>query len=188
MARHTRPHVAYHEAGHALIAYLLGRTCGPVTILPEGDSAGHAHGCTVATDENPEWCTGHKAERAAHDRTLFSLGGNAAIKVVYGRNDHIGASEDYGHAVDVALTICGGDPQEAYFYQRRLSLKARRMLAWKRPLLDALAAALMERETLTHRQVRELLDATQKRVSDEHLTAMQAKTKAAAQRPTARLR
>src|SRR5262245_52229508 len=35
-------HTAVHEAGHAVIGRVLGMDCGPVTIVPDDDSAGHS--------------------------------------------------------------------------------------------------------------------------------------------------
>jgi hypothetical protein len=35
-------HTAVHEAGHAVIGRVLDMDCGPVTIVPDDDSAGHS--------------------------------------------------------------------------------------------------------------------------------------------------
>jgi hypothetical protein len=59
-------HTAVHEAGHAIIARVLGMTCGDVSIEADHDSAGHS----ITAD--PHVTAGHW-ERHGNFRDMASV-------------------------------------------------------------------------------------------------------------------
>ena len=88
--------VAYHEAGHALIAILLPNTdpLQKVTIIPRGRSLG-------ATEQIPEIERYNLQREYLLDRIAVALGGRAAERVVF---DDItnGAAEDFRQVTYIA--------------------------------------------------------------------------------------
>ena len=171
--------VAYHEAGHAI----LGILCCPedglhkVTIQPRGQAMGVAH---FAPDGDR-----HLYSRRYLEGTILkALGGRAAERVIFGEDAITsGASSDLMHATHVAqnmvyrlgmgsttgLMVFSGAPgavsgeihaamdREIIAMMDRLYARACELLAAHRPALEALAAALLERETLDGADAMQLL-------------------------------
>lgn len=91
--------IAYHEAGHAVVAHLLP-TADPVrkvTIV----SRGMAGGITWVMPEND---TALGTTRKYHDQIAWTLGGRAAEEIVFGDITN-GASSDLEHVTRIARTM-----------------------------------------------------------------------------------
>lgn len=91
--------IAYHEAGHAVVAHLLP-TADPVrkvTIV----SRGMAGGVTWVMPEND---TALGTTRKYHDQIAWTLGGRAAEEIVFGDITN-GASSDLEHVTRIARTM-----------------------------------------------------------------------------------
>ncbi|MGH9072226.1 MAG: ATP-dependent metallopeptidase FtsH/Yme1/Tma family protein, partial [Acidimicrobiales bacterium] len=178
--------VAYHEAGHALVAAVLPGADLPhrLTIQPRGGTLGH---CSMAdTHDRVTWS---RSRLVAHMASL--LGGWVAEKVVF---DEVGsgASSDLERASTIArrmvrdwgmsdtvgpmsfpTTDTGWGPvryseQESvtiYVETRTLVGEARKLandvLVSRRSTLDVLASALLERETLSRGEILAMVDAPQ---------------------------
>jgi cell division protease FtsH len=171
--------VAYHEAGHSLLAHLLPQAdpLHKVSILPTGMALG-------ATQQLPEQERQLEQRPYLEDALAVRLGGRAAEILVFGVPS-TGAQDDLHAATDLAgrmvrewgmserlgsmawgphgPVFLGEDLIQSRDYsdqtahvidteiQRILSeqaLRAQRVLASHRPALDAVAAALVEQETL----------------------------------------
>ena len=91
--------LAYHEAGHALIAYMMGDLLPiqKVTIVARGDALGYAYYLPME-------------ERYLHTKEEFldvmkiALGGRAAEQVVFGRVTN-GASNDLEKVTEIARAM-----------------------------------------------------------------------------------
>ncbi len=181
MTDEDRRAVAYHEAGHGLVAMALpgGRVLHKLTIIPRGRSLGAAY--LPAADD-----------RYTHPRSLLVermatlLGGRTAEKLVFGELgdgassdlaavgalgrhmvSELGMSEAVG-AINYAEELRGNgyrvhSEETARLIDaevRRLvdeaEEMARRVLTGSRVALDRVAEALMERETLTLEEVEEI--------------------------------
>jgi cell division protease FtsH len=167
--------IAYHEAGHALVAHLTSADIHKVTILPRG----RALGMMMRLPEEDR----HMASQdELEDWLKVSLGGRAAEQVVFGGITN-GAASDLDHATAIARTMVfdWGMGQTSQSHQMRaddyaLSEETKRtrdreqraitdtayrwslrLVAAHREHLDRLAHALLESETLTRAQVDELL-------------------------------
>ncbi len=89
--------IAYHEAGHALIAHLTSEEIHKVTILPRGRALGMMM-------RLPEEDRHMASEDELEDWLKISLGGRAAEQVVFGRITN-GAASDLDHATAIARTM-----------------------------------------------------------------------------------
>ena len=87
---------AYHEAGHALLAWLTHGTdrVHKVTVIPRGRALG-------VTQTLPEEDKMNITERELDDRLAFMLGGGAAEKLVY-QEVSAGAENDLERATSIA--------------------------------------------------------------------------------------
>jgi cell division protease FtsH len=167
--------IAYHEAGHALVARLTADDIHKVTIVPRGRSLGlmmslpEEDRFLLSTDELEDWLK-------------VTLGGRAAEQVVFGRITN-GAASDLEHATAIARSMVfewgmGStttshqmradnyalseetkrlrDQEQREITERAYS-EALELVARHRHHLDALAAALLEKETLDRDEIEVLL-------------------------------
>ena len=167
--------IAYHEAGHALIAHLTSEEIHKVTILPRGRALGMMM-------RLPEEDRHMASEDELEDWLKISLGGRAAEQVVFGRITN-GAASDLDHATALArmmvfdwgmgattrsLQMRADDTtlseETKQMRDRDLREITERALTWSvrmvadhRPQLERIAQALLERETLTRTDIEELL-------------------------------
>jgi cell division protease FtsH len=169
--------LAYHEAGHALIAYMMGDLLPiqKVTIVARGDALGYAYYLPME-------------ERYLHTKEEFldvmkvALGGRAAEQIVFGRVTN-GAANDLEKVTEIARAMVfeygmseasPSRTMRADNYalseetkrlrdseQARLTdfayEEAQRLLVKHRVSLDRLAGQLLERETLSRDELKELL-------------------------------
>ena len=176
---------ACHEAGHALVAWMLPGTdpVHKVTIIPRG----RALGLTMQLPEE---------ERNSHDRAFLCntlctlLGGRIAEEIVFNQMT-TGAGNDIERVSDIArkmvcewgmseiigpLTFRASNPlngqpglilseQTAVLIDTEVKKlvqtaydTARAILMEQRTILDAITAALLERETLSHADLQTIID------------------------------
>jgi cell division protease FtsH len=171
--------LAYHEAGHALLAHLMGdlMPIQKVTIVARGDALGYAYFLPLE-------------ERFLHtkeellDVMKVALGGRAAEEIVFGRVTN-GASNDLEKVTEIARSMVFEfgmsevapsrtmradnyalseetkrmrDSEQARFTDTAYE-EAQRLLVKHRASLDRLAAALLEKETLTRDELLMMLGA-----------------------------
>jgi cell division protease FtsH len=175
VAEEDRHITAVHEAGHALVAFLLPKADKPhqVTIVPRGESGG-------AT-----WMLGddrlHFTADTVLDQMAVAMAGRAAEKLRFGENGFAaaGAADDMAKATDMALSaVCewgmGALTARVDVSDWRTDPRARQVadevdrlvgeaeqlatarLTEHRDVLDALTAKLLAVETVTGDDVRAL--------------------------------
>ena len=182
MTEDERRLVAYHEAGHALVARALPNSPKPhkLTIVPRASSLGH---CTLVDDADRVLSS---RERAL-DRMAGLLGGRVAELLVVG-DVSSGASNDLARANDLARTMVAEwgmserlgaqvfvesrnrrEPRpwseasaraidtEVAALVAAAEDRARAALSAARDDLDRLATALLEQETLRSEDIERLL-------------------------------
>ena len=179
--------VAYHEAGHALVALSVpgADPLHKVTIIPRGRSLG-------LTAYLPEEELHKYTKQSILSRLAMAYGGRVAEQLVFGPEKVTpGASQDIQQATNIARRmvtqfgmsdaigpIAVGDREQEIFLGREVTQRreisdstaqlvdeevkriltnafaeATRILTERRPALDLLAAALLERETLDRDEV-----------------------------------
>ena len=169
--------LAYHEAGHALLAHLMGDLLPiqKVTIIARGDALGYAYYLPLE-------------ERYLHTKEEFldvmkvALAGRAAEQIVFGRVTN-GASNDLEKVTEIARAMVFEygmseaspsrtmradnyalseetkrlrDSEQARLTDHAYE-EAQRLLIKHRASLDRLASQLLERETLNREELQELL-------------------------------
>jgi cell division protease FtsH len=186
---------AYHEAGHALVATLLGKNADPVhkvTIIPRGPALG-------LTQQLPKEDRLSMSREFAKARLAVLMGGRVAEEIVFGQfttgagNDIKQASNlarrmvtEFGMSDVIGPIAYGGDEDSVFlgrdFTSRRRDYseavanqiddevrkfileaqeEAHRLLLEKRDILENLAQALLERETLDTEEVDAIANGTE---------------------------
>ncbi|SFQ26840.1 cell division protease FtsH [Lachnospiraceae bacterium XBB1006] len=163
-----RKRVAYHEAGHALVAELLDP--GSVSIISIRRTAGGDYGF-VRYSRSDENCGTSAEYNEAIIKT--SLAGRAATELVFGETD-MGATRDLHNAYIKAKHLVDDrcmygfhnwieDRHDAFVAENRNRtvamvleknyLEVKKMLAGHREMLDRMALELLERTTLIYSDV-----------------------------------
>lgn len=163
MSRQSQLHrTAYHEAGHAVAAFMLDIGIGRASIRPcrMDNSLGHVTFRTTAELRSVlsdlDICT-PRHEVWVLKKAIATFAGHEAERIATGRANHAGASEDRKSIADMLLTIYG-DPQSVELCAKWLCHRAVTLLrmphVW--PMVEAVAEALKERRTLRASDVRQV--------------------------------
>ena len=168
--------IAYHEAGHALVARLMSEDIHKVTIVPRG----RALGFMMSLPEEDRYVL---SKDELEDWLKVTLAGRAAEQVVFGRITN-GAANDLDRATAIARSMVfdwgmGRTTQSQQVRADNYALseetkrmrdgeqreitdeayaEAVRLISRHRPHLDRLAQALLERETLDRPDIDRLLE------------------------------
>ena len=176
ITEHDRLITAWHEAGHTVAALVQPDADEPVsvTIIPRGPSGG----ATWMGGNDNSFLT----REAARARLTTSMAGRAAEEILLGRRAHPGRRRrpasgdaarpapmvtqygmtDFGYAqLDAETLRVGGEVavlahREIDALIRSAHERAAGLLAEHRALLEALAEALLDEETLDAQRIREL--------------------------------
>lgn len=159
---------AYHEAGHAAVAILLGRSLKRVTIRADSreNSLGHVLYFRLPDWFSPEWIGGSDpAGHAVLDQCICTcLGGALAEEIFTGTYNKIGAANDEKGLADLLCYLgvawkrdAGGEPYQDIGparsrYRRRVKANLRRY--WS--AVEALAAALVRCKTISGERAQEI--------------------------------
>jgi ATP-dependent Zn protease len=152
---------AYHEAGHLVVAYLLGRPFERATIRadPDGALVGYCHHAALPAafateglrpDPDPE-----ANEQLIQSCVTTALAGGIAEEIVTGGASTWGTDADRHGAVNLAVYEVGEEQLEAYLAEARH--RAAGLLKQHWSTVEALASALLEHRELDGNRVRELL-------------------------------
>lgn len=164
---------AYHEAGHVVVAEVLVPDSVTLASIRGYDNRSRGLVCTYLDH------AGLLPMQKRRYDVIISLGGRASSELRNGNVD-AGSSSDllnaFSHIYDMVVGLCssGLDRGEARKYHEsseamkakqesaitseaeRCYQCAKKILAKNKDFLDAVATALLERETLTHRDIQEL--------------------------------
>lgn len=161
---------AVHEAGHTVVAEVLEPGC--VNFVSINVYSGGSRG---VTSFDASWDFG-KTKEMVENNVACKLAGKAATEVVLGQVD-FGCSDDlmsaFRSVTQMADTLCVYNFDPCAYYQISEALrekkeqlvstqmtnyyqKAKQILAENRVFLDAVVKALLEKKTLTQRDIREI--------------------------------
>jgi cell division protease FtsH len=167
--------LAYHEAGHAVMAYLMGDPVQKATIVARGDALGY----TFHLPDEDRYL--HTREELI-DWMKIGLAGRAAEQVVFGRVTNGAANDlekvtalaramvfEYGMSEEVVSRTMRADNYALSEETKRLRDKEQalltdgadsesiRLLEKHRSGLDRVAGALLDKETLNRQELQNLL-------------------------------
>jgi cell division protease FtsH len=178
LTEHEKSVVAYHEAGHALIAELLPAVdrVHRVSIVPRGRALGY----TLNLPDEDRYL---KTRAELVDQLTVLLGGRAAEQIIFGAVS-TGAVDDLRRASEIAgamvtefamgtsVSVTGrGSVLDDRVSEQTLRLRdeeredllhvarsqAHRLLSLNRPTLEALAAELLEEEVLERSSIERIM-------------------------------
>ena len=156
-AERERHSTAQHEAGHAVMAAILGVGLTRVSIEPASGTQGQV------TYAIPAWITkGHPPESAVRRwceaNIMSQMAGFIAEKHFLGRANHVGATADYAGTWEMASLISLSQREaELYLdalFERTSTLMKKRVL---RRAVSRIAEALLLESNLTRRQVQRIV-------------------------------
>jgi hypothetical protein len=147
---------AYHEAGHAIIAWSFGFRVKQASIVSDGSSAGRIFHEKIVRGRYPD-----DIKPSVRDRfeklAMISLAGLEAQRMHKGasvRSYH--ASSDHQVVADCALRL-GGSEQAANLYIKLLLLWTRARLKNFWPEVEMLARQLLVKGSLTETDIRRII-------------------------------
>jgi hypothetical protein len=150
---------AYHEAGHAVMAFHLGvaSTRKEISIVRDDNSAGRFHHRKLLRGRSPEQDDSSAGRIRMEKEILISLAGPVAQHFFNPRSvRHYHGKSDHQTAVEIAVHLNGGG-EEATAYLKWLGLRTKRIVKMRWPLVKALAKEALARKTMTGKEVNEFL-------------------------------
>ncbi len=156
----SRLATAYHEAGHALMALLLGRPVEKVTISPAKINAGGTRlgSCKIQKGRTKP------TRDAVEDEVLILLAGMVAESFVTGRYNQAGASQDLFMVQTLLTTNKAKDERRFQKLAKRMIDKTEHHLSADaaREALRMIAEQLIEKETISGRAVKHLYETAER--------------------------
>jgi ATP-dependent Zn protease len=152
--------VAYHEAGHVLVAVMLGARIRSVTIEPDRDDGPERYGDTQILWPRGRWPAREQAEKDVQ----VALAGPVAEMIHSGDPFHPGFVAEWAadwQAAWAAAELLHADEVKRLRYLEQISLQLHKRLS-RDELWAALAAVvdhLLAHDTLEGEQVEEILEA-----------------------------
>ncbi len=154
---------AFHEAGHAVAHFSLGRRIDRVSIVPTegGEVLGHVRGRVLPRSvlEHGQLETTRDL-KAAEDSIIATLAGPIAEAKWTGRRNLVGASSDHEQVANLAIGLWA-DEDVASTYVAFLEARARRLVDGLWYLIEALVNELLAKRALsgaaTHRLLRRVI-------------------------------
>jgi hypothetical protein len=147
-----------HEASHAVLGFCLGRNIREVTITPARD--GSLGRCEFEFDPAVHYDDKASVE-CAESFVMIHQAGALGECQQFGSWDVQDSELDWRAALDCALIITGGDVVRAKVLQQEARGTAQSLLLLQWPAVQAVAAALLERGTLTGSEFRMIFSAVQ---------------------------
>ena len=127
---------AFHEAGHAVVAHLLGLTVSQVEVIGNGEDFGSCHTLRLPSGE------AIAREHALEDALLVACAGAVAECIASGAKEWDEDSHDLERAVHLALQLTG-DCEKAHALILRTRRRVRRALMRHWNAVETLAEVLL---------------------------------------------
>ena len=166
MSKNNLEATAYHEAGHAVAAYILRVRFHYVTIKPDVEmgTAGHLlqvlHKNMLRWEMSEGWPERYRTrlERLA----MISLAGPVALELITGQPQWELAPDDARTAIDMLSPLTRGEPDGADTYCDLLTWRVRNILGAPYPhyrrAIQALGYSLLIAETIKYRDARVIIE------------------------------
>lgn len=155
------PTLAYHEAGHGLVATLLGARVQLLTLEPQDDAP---DGLAREGDSHIEWPMAEMSLSDLSERSLLVALAGPAAEVLYTGEERNPAlvpewAADWREALAQVSNLVYASPQHRTLYLQERWAQVSQLLSDERhwAALAALATELDAHESLEHNQVEEIL-------------------------------
>jgi len=140
---------AYHEAGHAVVAFHLGKCIRRVTIVGGDDAAGMCYHYRSKIRHDTDNST--RARLDAEKRAMINMAGiltQHTFSPTSVRSHH--GSWDFKNAIAIMSHHAGDDSLEVYL--RLLEIWTRNIITTRWPQIEAVANELLKWSTLTGKE------------------------------------
>lgn len=147
---------AYHEAGHALAAYVVHRRITGVSIVPDEDTLG---GCSFARDSrnfDPEVDTSPRVRNLIEKRAITLWGGHIAETRFTGRNNWVGSEADRNRLTGILIYLCASK-EETGAYMEWLRTRTKALIERHWVGVEALASALVDKSRIGGRTATQII-------------------------------
>lgn len=151
---------AFHEAGHAVAHFALGRRIDRVSIISEDDTLGRVRGPVLPRSWDPSTSTGFDTLRelkAMEDAIVAALAGPNAEAKFRGRRNLLGARGDYETVGWLLQQTCDGSDHVSRAYYAYVKALAHDLIETHWYLVEALALELLDRRSLNGARVHQVL-------------------------------
>jgi hypothetical protein len=171
LRKSQREATAYHEAGHAVIAHVLGYKLELVTIVPEPGRHGAVrlpslwHGIPIRIDMD---CSPHARERIERVIQVFLAGPIAQRSHCSHSSRWSYRSSDIDLVENLAASVSGSREQTTVLIQR-LMLSTREMVEAQWIYIARVASLLLQRDRLTSAEFSLAMRPASFRPSAEHV-------------------
>lgn len=151
--------VAYHEAGHAVVAWRFGVRTKRLSIIPDeaAGSAGRLQHEPYFTGINPEFDSSPRVQRRLENMAMVCFAGPAAQRRFNPRGWRNYHGEDDFHQAVNLLSYLASSNDQLQAYVNLIEICAHDVVSAQWHLIEDLASALLERGELTGRECRNLL-------------------------------
>jgi hypothetical protein len=149
---------AYHEAGHAVMAYCLNDYIRHVSIIPEGGILGHLQRGKRENLESDKFNPSARTRNRIEKKAMVSWGGNVAEHLLT-RHKYRTVSEQDEQDVFYRLLHLSSNAQEAGAYSDWLWYRTKTMLqaSWHWAATEALARELFDHRYIGGNRVRQII-------------------------------
>jgi hypothetical protein len=148
--------IAYHEAGHAVIAMVEGRRFIRISIIPADGVLGRVRFAPLPRWFKPDGVIDGRHRLFIEREVLIDLAGDAALLRFKGRRDWRGSRSDIESAVGLAMRLFCGRVLDSYMvFMRDLAMEMVAMPKnWTQ--IEALAATLLAEKELSEDRAHEV--------------------------------
>jgi Peptidase family M41 len=164
---------AYHEAGHAVMAVLLRQRLIEVSIIPDTRKGSSGH-CRLV---KPRWFTPNlededtpRRRNIAESFAMVHMAGEMAERKFNGRTRRADSRFDRENASDLVVDLARGCSDCGRFYKAFLRHRTQDAIESCWYHVECVAAALLERSRLTHKEVKAVMHAENRRRRVDSLT------------------
>ncbi len=150
---------AFHEAGHAVMAWTLGVRLKRVSVVPSKNAAGECHYGKLSQSKHFEVGDSDRVRLRTEKLIMVALAGSTAQQLYSPRSyHHYQAKSDYDTVAQLALSITG-PPKETNAYLKWLEIRTRETLRlpWHWDAVKAMAEALIKRGTVSSREAKQVI-------------------------------
>jgi hypothetical protein len=162
MTEHSMKLTAYHEAGHAVVAYYLHRRIRHVSIIQSKDELGHMLRGKGPDLKSAEWEISNGIRDRLEDSAMISWGGDAAEFILTNRKKYRpGSTSDIHSVVEYLSKICG-EPEALGAYVDWLWYCTRNLLREENQWIavEALAVELIKKRYIGGTRTRQIIKNT----------------------------